>query len=58
MRGVIPVLARIFAALPADGAAPIGQPQPQTHHDSACHIQHTCRPQTDSTSLCHTGRGR
>ena len=43
------VRVRMLAALPADGAGPIGQPWLQTHHGSAYHTWHIGRLQTDST---------
>jgi hypothetical protein len=48
-------VALALAALPADGADPIGQQQLQKPHCSGRHTQHTCRPQIDSTLSRRTG---
>ena len=51
------VLARIFATYRLTAPTPSAG-HSSKHTRAACHTQHTCRPQTDSTPSRRTGRGR
>ena len=52
------IMARIFATLPAVGAAPIGRVQLQTLRGTARRTQRTSPPPTNSTPSRHTDLGR